>query len=177
MLAAVVVGAQAPAARVRRGRFRDAAGAAGARLRPPGNFINGELWGKPTGGDWGVVFPSVAAVAVFRRWTRPRQRVHSTAGALDPFLRHPSQLYQVGLEGLALFCVPVVVFVETGPRLPSPLVRAVVRRVPLRGNSMRVPTRNWLPRLQLADHGQLLRLPLIAFGLFWLWLSRRSPTL
>jgi len=47
-----------------------------------GNFINGELWGKPTDLPWGVVFPD------------PR------AGDLA---RHPSQLYQAALEGLALF--------------------------------------------------------------------------
>lgn len=35
------------------------------------NFINGELWGKPTGTDWGVVFPHV-----------------------DEHLRHPTQLYE-----------------------------------------------------------------------------------
>jgi phosphatidylglycerol---prolipoprotein diacylglyceryl transferase len=41
------------------------------------NFINGELWGRPTDGSWGIIFP--------------------LAGA-EP--RHPSQLYQLGLEGL-----------------------------------------------------------------------------
>ncbi len=35
------------------------------------NFVNGELWGRPTGGDWGVVFPNV-----------------------DGLPRHPSQLYE-----------------------------------------------------------------------------------
>lgn len=56
-------------------------------LAPPGllfgriaNFINGELWGKPTDGTWGVIFPS----------------------APDDLPRHPSQLYQAGLEGLVL---------------------------------------------------------------------------
>ena len=46
-----------------------------------GNFINGELWGRPTTLPWGMVFPS--------------------AGDLLP--RHPSQLYEFALEGLALF--------------------------------------------------------------------------
>jgi len=45
-----------------------------------GNFINGELWGKPTDGTWGVIFPS---------------------GGSMP--RHPSQLYEAALEGLVLF--------------------------------------------------------------------------
>ena len=46
-----------------------------------GNFINGELWGRPTHGHWGVIFP------------------HSG----DSLPRYPSQLYQAGLEGLLLF--------------------------------------------------------------------------
>ena len=44
------------------------------------NFVNGELWGRPTDGSWGIVFPG--------------------AGELP---RHPSQLYEAGLEGLLLF--------------------------------------------------------------------------
>jgi len=47
-----------------------------------GNFINGELWGRPTTLPWGMVFPQVDATP-----------------------RHPSQLYQAGLEGLLLFIV------------------------------------------------------------------------
>ncbi|MGM0570706.1 prolipoprotein diacylglyceryl transferase [Marinobacter sp.] len=48
-----------------------------------GNFINGELWGKPTDVPWGMVFPQ----------------------APDALARHPSQLYQFALEGVALFVV------------------------------------------------------------------------
>ncbi len=46
-----------------------------------GNFINGELWGKPTDVSWGMVFPQ----------------------APDALARHPSQLYQFALEGVVLF--------------------------------------------------------------------------
>ena len=52
-------------------------GLAAGRL---GNFINGELWGRPTDLPWGMVFRG--------------------AGDLP---RHPSQLYQFALEGLLLF--------------------------------------------------------------------------
>jgi phosphatidylglycerol---prolipoprotein diacylglyceryl transferase len=44
------------------------------------NFINGELWGRPTDVPWAMVFP--------------------TGG---PAPRHPSQLYEAGLEGIVLF--------------------------------------------------------------------------
>lgn len=47
------------------------------------NFINGELWGRPTDVPWGVVFPDAPGSAP----------------------RHPSQLYEALLEGLVLFLV------------------------------------------------------------------------
>jgi len=57
------------------------------------NFINGELWGRVTHVPWGVVFCN--------------QRLMDASGAcpagLDP--RHPSQLYEAGLEGIALFLI------------------------------------------------------------------------
>lgn len=52
------------------------------------NFINAELWGRPTDVPWGVVFPGAAAQSC------------ATVGA--PCVRHPSQLYEAGLEGLIL---------------------------------------------------------------------------
>ena len=48
-----------------------------------GNFVNGELWGKPTDVPWGMVFPQ----------------------APDALARHPSQLYQFALEGVLLFII------------------------------------------------------------------------
>ncbi|NNU81631.1 prolipoprotein diacylglyceryl transferase [Halovulum dunhuangense] len=53
------------------------------------NFINAELWGRPTNLPWGVAFPSPAA-----------QICPPEFG--DPCGRHPSQLYEAGLEGLVL---------------------------------------------------------------------------
>jgi len=46
------------------------------------NFINGELWGRPTTVPWGVIFPGAG-----------------------PLPRHPSQLYEAALEGVALFAL------------------------------------------------------------------------
>ena len=51
------------------------------------NFINGELWGKPTRVPWAVIFPNSA---------EPNTPLH----LILP--RHPSQLYEAGLEGLVL---------------------------------------------------------------------------
>ncbi|WP_394178134.1 prolipoprotein diacylglyceryl transferase [Yoonia maritima] len=52
------------------------------------NFINAELWGRPTDLPWGVIFPGQAA--------------QSCATLLADCARHPSQLYEAGLEGLLL---------------------------------------------------------------------------
>ncbi len=59
------------------------------------NFIKPELWGRPTDVPWGVVFP-VEAAQVCNGW----------AGQVDgACARHPSQLYEAGLEGLVLGAV------------------------------------------------------------------------
>ncbi|MFM7442629.1 MAG: prolipoprotein diacylglyceryl transferase, partial [Tabrizicola sp.] len=55
------------------------------------NFINAELWGRPTDLPWGVVFPGTAA-----------QTCPQLVGLCA---RHPSQLYQAALEGLLLALV------------------------------------------------------------------------
>lgn len=47
-----------------------------------GNFINGELWGRVTNTNYGMIFPKV-----------------------DSLVRHPSQLYEFGLEGIVLFLI------------------------------------------------------------------------
>lgn len=52
------------------------------------NFINAELWGRPTDMPWGVIFPGQAA--------------QTCADVIGVCARHPSQLYQATLEGLAL---------------------------------------------------------------------------
>ena len=52
------------------------------------NFINAELWGRPTDLPWGVIFPGEAAQAC--------------AGVVGLCARHPSQLYEAALEGLLL---------------------------------------------------------------------------
>ncbi len=57
------------------------------------NFINGELWGRPTDVPWAMAFP--------------------TGGDI---LRHPSQLYEAGLEGIALFAVLWFLFWKTDAR-------------------------------------------------------------
>lgn len=55
------------------------------------NFINAELWGRPTDMPWGVIFPGEAA--------------QNCPGIEGLCARHPSQLYEAGLEGILLALV------------------------------------------------------------------------
>jgi phosphatidylglycerol:prolipoprotein diacylglycerol transferase len=64
------------------------------------NFVNGELWGRPTNVAWAVVFP--------------------TGG---PWPRHPSQIYEALLEGVLLFLILFYAFWKTKARFePGKLV-------------------------------------------------------
>ncbi|WP_109808137.1 prolipoprotein diacylglyceryl transferase [Sphingosinithalassobacter portus] len=57
------------------------------------NFVNGELWGKRTDVPWAMVFPNAG-----------------------PWPRHPSQLYEAGLEGLLLLAILTYLFWKTRAR-------------------------------------------------------------
>lgn len=63
----------------------------GLMLGRVANFINGELWGRPTDVPWGVIFPG--------------QRAQNCPEVIGPCARHPSQLYEAGLEGVLLFLI------------------------------------------------------------------------
>ena len=58
------------------------------------NFINGELWGRPTDGPWGMIFCNRTIMAEYGG--------ECPAGLLP---RHPSQLYEATLEGVLLFLI------------------------------------------------------------------------
>ena len=69
---------------------------------PPGlffgrlaNFINGELWGKPTTSSWGIVFPARDAKLCPSSW-------------VGECTRHPSQLYEAFSEGLLLWVMMLI---------------------------------------------------------------------
>jgi phosphatidylglycerol---prolipoprotein diacylglyceryl transferase len=68
------------------------------------NFINGELWGRVTNVPWAIVFPSADA---------------------GPYPRHPSQLYEAGLEGILLFAILSFLFWRTQARYKPGLLLGV----------------------------------------------------
>ena len=118
-----------------------------------GNFINGELWGRATDLPWGMVFPKVDSIA-----------------------RHPSQLYEFGLEGIALFLI-----LWLYSRKPRPV--GAVSALFLIGYGAfrflieftREPD-SFLGVLALdMTMGQWLCLPMIAAGIaLWVWSGRRN---
>lgn len=114
-----------------------------------GNFINAELWGRPTNADWGMVFPAV-----------------------DHLARHPSQLYEVALEGIVLF---LVLWTFAGKKRP---VGAISAMFLLCYGSFRFLVEftrepdSFLGLLSLGlSMGQWLCVPMILAGV---WLMRRA---
>jgi len=115
-----------------------------------GNFINGELWGRPTDLPWGMVFPQA-----------------------DELARHPSQLYQAFLEGLILFVV-LWVFAEKPRPIGSVaglfvllygIFRFVVEFVRQPDEHLSFVAFGWLTM------GQLLTMPMIVVGLVTIWFA------
>lgn len=114
-----------------------------------GNFINGELWGKPTDVPWGFVVNGVG--------------------------RHASQLYQAALEGVALFLILWFFSARKPPRMAVSgmfgvgygVFRFLAEFVRLPDAHIGYLAFGWFTM------GQLLSLPLIIAGLVLLWLAYR----
>ncbi|HYF09491.1 MAG TPA: prolipoprotein diacylglyceryl transferase [Acetobacteraceae bacterium] len=117
------------------------------------NFINGELWGRVTDVPWAMVFP--------------------TGG---PLPRHPSQLYQAGLEGLALFTVLMILVAKPGVRARAGMLSGVflagygVARII--GEFFRQPDAHLGFLFAGATMGQLLSVPMILVGAWLIWRAK-----
>jgi phosphatidylglycerol:prolipoprotein diacylglycerol transferase len=117
-----------------------------------GNFINGELWGRVTDVSWGMVFRGAG-----------------------PLPRHPSQLYQMALEGIALFALLWWFSSRPRPRMQvSALFLLGYGTFRFVGEFAREPDA-FLGFLALGlTMGQWLSLPMIAVGIYiWIRSSRR----
>jgi phosphatidylglycerol:prolipoprotein diacylglycerol transferase len=143
-----------------------------------GNFINGELWGKPTDLPWGfVVDPAVLHPAQAAEAHRLCDRFH-----VDPCVLHvhASQLYEGLLEGLVLFVILWIFTAKPRPRLaPSGLFLLLYVVFPFAVEFVRVPDENrgyllfgWVTM------GQILSTPMILGGILLLAIaySRRQPS-
>lgn len=139
------------------------------------NFINAELWGRQTDLPWGVIFPTQAA--------------QSCATAEGLCARHPSQLYEAGLEGLLLGAVLWVLATRRGAlKMPWRLTGVFFAGYGLARFTVeffRQPDAQFVTEgnpLGLAYHlggygltmGQTLSLPMILVGLTLILWSRRG---
>ena len=139
------------------------------------NFINAELWGRPTDMPWGVIFPGEAA-----------QTCEGIAYGLCA--RHPSQLYEAGLEGLLLGLVLLFAVRAGALKLPGTVTglflmgygaaRFFVEFFRQADPQFITPDNPMGNALQLGatglSMGQLLSLPMIAAGLWLILRARRQ---
>ncbi len=141
-----------------------------------GNFIGGELWGRHTDLPWGMIFPRAIDTAGH---SIEQLKAMAAAGQLAAEARHPSQLYQMLLEGVLLFCILYFVSMKPKPRyLVSGLFALFYGLFRFGVEFVREPDAQlgylawgWLTM------GQILSLPLILLGVVLLLASRSAPTL
>jgi phosphatidylglycerol:prolipoprotein diacylglycerol transferase len=141
-----------------------------------GNFIGGELWGRHTDLPWGMIFPRAIDTAGH---SIEQLKAMAAAGQLAAEARHPSQLYQMLLEGVLLFCILYFVSMKPKPRyLVSGLFALFYGVFRFGVEFVREPDAQlgylawgWLTM------GQILSLPLILLGVVLLLASRSAPTL
>jgi phosphatidylglycerol:prolipoprotein diacylglycerol transferase len=122
------------------------------------NFVNGELWGRPTTLPWGIIFPRAG-----------------------PEPRHPSELYEAGLEGITLFIIL---------RVATHGVKLLPRRGALTGlflifyglfrislENVREPDRG-MPDFPFGlTMGMILSIPMVLAGLAFFYYSTRPSAL
>ncbi|RCW86745.1 prolipoprotein diacylglyceryl transferase [Paracoccus lutimaris] len=139
------------------------------------NFINAELWGRPTDAPWGVIFPGVAA--------------QDCPGVEGLCARHPSQLYEAGLEGVLLALVLFALVRAGGLRRPGQALGIFLMGYGLsrfvveffrQADAQFITPDNPLGHVLGGPvwgitMGQLLSLPMVLVGLVFLIRARRRP--
>lgn len=138
-----------------------------------GNFIGGELWGRLTDVPWAMIFANSTGFAAGNS-TALNEAWRS--GALDHLARHPSQLYQAGLEGLTLFFI--LMWYSSRPR-PTAAVSGLFLlgygSFRLLVEFFRQPDEHLgFLAMQWLTMGMLLSLPMIAAGAVIMLLAYRS---
>jgi phosphatidylglycerol:prolipoprotein diacylglycerol transferase len=140
------------------------------------NFVNAELWGRPTDLPWGVIFPGLAA---------------QDCADITPGLcaRHPSQLYEAGMEGLILGTVLFLLLSRGALKRPGLMTGVFLLGYGLsrfiveffrQADAQFISASNPLGHVvQIGafgvSMGQLLSLPMILAGLWFIGRSRTRP--
>ena len=119
------------------------------------NFINQELWGRPTDVPWAMIFPKDP----------------------DAVPRHPSQLYEAFLEGLALWIILRILTTRKGLAKPGLITGAGVAGYGIfrfAVEFVREPDR--IEQFGLLTRGMAYSLPMVIVGLgVMIWAARRQP--
>lgn len=148
---------------------------------PPGlffgrvaNFINGELWGRPTNSAFGVIFPG--------------ERAQDCPSVIDVCARHPSQLYEAILEGLVLFIILIFIIRLGALKYPGLVAGTFLAGYSISRYSVEFFREADLQFVSLENPlgyiyqfgelgikmGQLLSLPMFLLGVFFMFISYRS---
>tara|TARA_B100001248_G_C27303354_1_gene418242 strand:- start:208 stop:1011 length:804 start_codon:yes stop_codon:yes gene_type:complete len=119
-----------------------------------GNFLGGELLGRPTEVAWGVVFSN------------------DSSG----LLRHPSQLYQAFFEGLTMFVILFFVAKKNPPKMfLSGLFLVLYGSFRTFTENFRTPDAHiGFDLFETLTRGQLLSFPMIIFGIVLIYLSLKK---
>ena len=119
------------------------------------NFVNGELWGRTSDVPWAMVFPT---------------------GGPEP--RHPSQLYEAGLEGVVMFLV-LLGLERSGLRQRPGAISGVfligLAATRIFGEFFRQPDKQLGFLILGTTMGQLLSVPMILGGLWLIWRAKTLP--
>ncbi|WFE73635.1 prolipoprotein diacylglyceryl transferase [Roseinatronobacter sp. S2] len=141
------------------------------------NFVNAELWGRPTTMPWGVVFPGAQAQNC--PWDWP----------VALCARHPTQLYEAALEGAVLFAVLAWLVWRSGwLKTPGAVTGVFIAGYGLarftvefwrQADAQFISPDNPLGHVVTLGQagismGQVLSLPMIVIGLALLWRARRA---
>ena len=143
------------------------------------NFINAELWGRPTDLPWGVIFPGEAAQACPGMLALP-----------GLCARHPSKLYEAALEGLVLGLILWLLIrggalkrpgLVTGVFLTGYALARLTVELVRQADAQYITPENPLGHVIGGavwglSMGQLLSLPMLAAGLWFIARARRTPT-
>ncbi|MCL1835986.1 MAG: prolipoprotein diacylglyceryl transferase [Treponema sp.] len=157
-----------------------------------GNFINGELYGRVTTGPLGMVFPHATPLAASEPWVQEAaEKTGAVRSGLVNLPRHPSQLYEMILEGLVLWAIiwffrnrkPAKGFLIGLYFLGYGFFRFFIEyfrepdadlgyRIQLVKNTL--PTALAHPPLSFST-GQILCFGMIVFGIVWMIIVSRLP--
>ena len=119
-----------------------------------GNFLGGELLGRPTDLPWGMIF-----------WSDPLQ-----------ISRHPSQLYQAFFEGIVLFTILNLLVIKPKPKVfISGMFLTLYGSFRIFTEIFRMPDSHiGFDFLDIITRGQLLSTPMVIIGLLLIFLSYRN---